>query len=78
MPLPVTRDYMTSTAILDRQVVDIPHAENVPAELAIGARNFLATGYRAMTVMPMLRGDLAIGTLSVLRPVPGPLSRQAD
>jgi GAF domain-containing protein len=54
--------------------VDIPDAENVPAELAVGARNFLATGYRAMTAMPMLRGDLAIGTLSVLRPVPGPLS----
>ena len=74
MPLPLTRDYITSTAILDRRVVDIPDAENVPAELAVGARNFLATGYRAMTAMPMLRGDLAIGTLSVLRPVPGPLS----
>jgi signal transduction histidine kinase len=72
--LPLTRDYITSTAILDRRVVDIPDAENVPAELAVGARNFLATGYRAMTAMPMLRGDLAIGTLSVLRPVPGPLS----
>ena len=74
MPLPLTRDYITSTAILDRRVVDIPDAEDVPAELAVGARNFLATGYRAMTAMPMLRGDLAIGTLSVLRPVPGPLS----
>ena len=74
MPLLLTRDYITSTAILDRRVVDIPDAENVPAELAVGARNFLATGYRAMTAMPMLRGDLAIGTLSVLRPVPGPLS----
>src|SRR6516164_9497348 len=65
---------MTSTAILDRRIVDISDAENVPAELALGARNFLASGYRAMTAMPMLRGDVAIGTLSVLRLVPGPLS----
>jgi signal transduction histidine kinase len=59
--------------------VDISDAENVPAELAIGARNLLATGYRAMTVMPMLRGDVAIGTLSVLRLASGPLSdKQLD
>jgi signal transduction histidine kinase/CheY-like chemotaxis protein len=59
--------------------VDIADAENVPAELAIGARNFLATGYRAQTVMPMMRGDVAIGTLSVLRLAPGPLSdKQLD
>jgi two-component system, NtrC family, sensor kinase len=73
-PFPLTREYMTSSAILDRRLLDIPDAENVPAELAVGARNFLATGYRAITAMPMLRGDTAIGTLSVLRLVPGPLS----
>jgi signal transduction histidine kinase len=79
MPFPLTREYITSTAILDRRVVDISDAENVPAELAIGARNLLATGYRAMTVMPMLRGDVAIGTLSVLRLASGPLSdKQLD
>jgi GAF domain-containing protein/CheY-like chemotaxis protein len=74
MPLPLTREYIASTAILDRRAVDISDAENVPPELAVGAGNFLATGYRAMTAMPMLRGDVAIGTLSVLRPLPGPLS----
>jgi hypothetical protein len=44
MPFPLTHDYITSTAILDRRLVDIPDAESVPHELA-GARNFLATGY---------------------------------
>jgi len=79
MPFPLTREYITSTAILDRRLVDISDAQNVPAELATGARNFLATGYRAQTVMPMLRGDVAIGTLSVLRRAPGPLSaKQLD
>ena len=70
----LTREYMHSAAILDRRVVDIPDAENAPAELAAGTRNFLATGYRAVTIMPMMRGDVAIGALSVARHAPGPAS----
>jgi two-component system, NtrC family, sensor kinase len=73
-PIPLTREYMHSTAILDRRVIDIPDAEHVPAELTAGARNFLATGYRAITITPMMRGDVAIGALSVIRPAPGQLS----
>src|SRR5262245_59115486 len=73
-PFPLTREYMHSTAILDRRIVDIPDVENAPAELAAGARNFLASGYRAVTIMPMIRGDAAIGALSVARGAPGPLS----
>jgi two-component system NtrC family sensor kinase len=74
LPIPLTHEYMTSTAILDRRIVDIPDVENPPAELAAGARNFLATGYRANTTMPMMRGDVAIGALTVARRSPGPLS----
>jgi GAF domain-containing protein/CheY-like chemotaxis protein len=73
-PIPLTREYMNSTAILDRRIVDIPDAENAPAELAAGARNFLASGNRAVTIMPMMRGDAAIGSLSVTRRAPGPLT----
>ena len=64
-PFPLTREYMHSTAILGGRIVDIPDVENAPAELAVGARNFAATGYRAVTIMPMTRGDVAIGALSV-------------
>jgi len=74
LPIPRTREYMHSAAILDARIVDIPDAQNPPAELAAGARNFLATGYRAVTIMPMVRGDFAIGALSVARVSPGPLS----
>src|SRR4029450_13132780 len=74
VPIPVPREYMTSTAILDRRIVDVPDVENPPPELAAGARNFLATGYRANTTMPMMRGDVAIGALTVARRTPGPLS----
>src|SRR6516162_6581454 len=74
MPLPLTREFITSTAILDRREIDLPDAREAPAELAAGARNFLASGYRAMTVMPMMRGEAAIGTVNVIRRWPGPLS----
>jgi len=69
-PIPLTREYMTSTAVLDRRIVDIPDAENASTELVAGARNFLASGNRAITIMPMMRGDAAIGALSVTRRTP--------
>src|SRR5262249_14140742 len=78
-PVPLTREYMHSLAILDARVVDIPDAENGPPELASGSRNFLATGNRAITIMPMMRGETPIGTISVVRLAPGPLSdKQLD
>jgi GAF domain-containing protein len=73
-PVPLTRDYMNGVAILDGRVVDVPDAENAPPELAIGARHFLATGNRAVTIMPMMRGQTPIGALQVVRAAPGPLS----
>ena len=73
-PYPLTRKYMHGRAILDCRVVDVPDVEQAPAELAVGARNFLSSGYRAITIMPMIRGDAAIGALSVVRLAPGPLS----
>jgi GAF domain-containing protein len=73
-PIPLVREHMNGIAILDRRVVDIPDARNGPPELAVGTSNFLKSGYRATTIMPMLRGDVAIGALSVVRVVPGPIS----
>ena len=73
-PFPISREYMHSAAILDRKLIDIPDVENAPEEFAVGARNFLSSGYRAATMVPMMRGDLAIGVLSVVRVATGPLS----
>jgi GAF domain-containing protein len=75
-PIPLGREHMNGIAILDRRVVDIPDAENGPPELAVGTSNFLKSGYRATTIMPMLRSDVAIGALSVVRVVPGPISEK--
>ena len=72
-PFPLNREYMHGAAILDRRVVDIPDAQRAGGEFAPGLRNFLASGYRAATIMPMIRGDAAIGAISVLRKLPGPL-----
>jgi GAF domain-containing protein len=73
-PIPLTREYMNGIAILDHRIVDLPDVENAPSDLATGARNFLASGYRAVTIMPMIRDDVAIGALAVARLGTGPLS----
>jgi two-component system, NtrC family, sensor kinase len=73
-PFPLTREYMHSVAILDRKILDIPNVEKAPAEMEVGRKNFLGSGYRAATFMPLIRGDTAIGALSVVRVDTGSLS----
>jgi hypothetical protein len=77
-PVSLTREYMHAIAILDRRTIDIPDAREAPPELATGAQYFLTTGYRAITIMPMMCGGDAIGALSVVRSAPGALSTFAD
>ena len=72
-PFPLTREYMHSVAILDRKMLDIPNVENAPAEMEVGRKNFLGSGYRAATFMPLMQDQTAIGALSVVRVNPGPL-----
>ena len=71
---PLARNYMHGAALLDRRIVDIPDVADAPTEFIAGGQNFLTSGNRAITIMPMMRGDEAIGLLSVVRLVPGPLS----
>jgi len=59
---------------LDRKVVDLPDVANASDWPTPGKQNFLATGYKAITIVPMMRGDAAIGALSVVRRALGPLS----
>jgi len=73
-PMPLSHEFITGTAILDRHEIDLADAHEPPKELTVGAQNLLAGGYRAMTVMPMMRGDETIGALNVIRRYPGPLS----
>jgi two-component system, NtrC family, sensor kinase len=73
-PFPLTREYMHSVAILDRKMLDLPDVEKAPGEMEVGRKNFLGSGYRAATFMPLMRGDTAIGALSVVRVDTGSLS----
>lgn len=73
-PFPLTLDYMHGVVILEGRVVDIPDVASSPDQDSAGAKNFLASGYRAVTMMPLLREGKAIGVLSIVRLAPGPLS----
>ena len=75
-PFPLTREYMHGISILDRRIVDVPDVRDAPPDLRAGGKLFLQSGYRAITIMPMLRGDEAIGALSVVRMAPGLLSEK--
>lgn len=75
-PVPLTREYMHGVVILEERELDIPDVANAPNKDTVGSKKFLATGYRAVTMMPMLRDGKAIGVLSVVRLNPGPLSDQ--
>jgi signal transduction histidine kinase len=75
-PFPLTREYMHSVAILDRKMLDIPDVEKAPAEMEVGRKNFLGSGYRAATFVPLMRGDIAVGALSVVRVDTGSLSKK--
>jgi signal transduction histidine kinase len=73
-PFPLTREYMHGVAILDCRMVDMPDVEKMDERFAAGKRNFAASGYRAMTVVPMIKDGAAIGTIAVVRDAAGPLS----
>src|SRR5262249_21472274 len=66
-PSPVTRDYMHGRAVLECRMVEMPDAAQEQDQFVQGRKNFLQTGYRAMTVVPMVREGAAIGTISVVR-----------
>jgi GAF domain-containing protein/CheY-like chemotaxis protein len=76
-PNPLSRKFMHGAAILDRGIVDVPDAQahlDANGPFAAGCKVFLTSPYRALTIMPMVRGDTAIGAISVARPMTGPLS----
>jgi signal transduction histidine kinase len=73
-PIPLSREYMHGISILDCRIIDIPDGRDAPPEFAIGSSNFLTTGYSAITIVPMLKENAAIGALSIVRTAPGPLT----
>jgi len=73
-PIPLDRAYMHSAAILNGRMIDVPDATVMDGHFDVGKQNFLATGNRAITIVPMMREGAATGTISVVREKPGALS----
>lgn len=75
-PAPLRRDTMHGYVLLEAKIVDVPDVAEVAEQFSAGAGNFLASGYRAVTMMPIVLGDAVLGVLSVLRLQPSPLSKE--
>ena len=76
-PFPLSREYMHGSAIIDHTLIDVPDVLNPPdTRWAAGIANFANSGYRAVTVTPMMRGDTAIGAVSLVRVAPGQLTEK--
>ncbi|HEX2541368.1 MAG TPA: GAF domain-containing protein [Caldimonas sp.] len=73
-PFPLSRDYIHGAALLDCKVVDIADVLEAGGQYEAGKRNMAPSGYRAITVVPMVREGAAIGGIAVVRTAPGPLA----
>jgi GAF domain-containing protein len=59
------------TAIRDRALVNISQAQTDPRLREVARSIAHAAGYQSMAVVPMVRHDMAVGTISVTRREPG-------
>jgi signal transduction histidine kinase len=73
-PFPLSREYIHGAAILDCRVVDVADVLVMGGQFEAGKRNLAPSGYRAMTVVPLVREGVAIGAIAVVRMAPGTLS----
>jgi GAF domain-containing protein/CheY-like chemotaxis protein len=73
-PFPLDRAYIHGAALLDCRVVDVPDLQERGGQFEVGKRHVAPSGYRAMTVVPMVRDHVAIGAIAVVRTMPGPLT----
>ncbi|MGZ8260215.1 MAG: GAF domain-containing protein, partial [Caldimonas sp.] len=75
-PFPLDRSYIHGAAMLDCRVVDVADVLQEGGQFEAGKRNLEPAGYRAMTVVPMVRDGVAVGAIAVVRVEPGPLSAE--
>jgi len=76
-PAPVKPDTMHGFVILEGAIVDVPDVAKPSDQFSEGAKNnFLASGYRAVTMMPISMDDAAVGVLAVLRMTTGHLTSE--
>src|SRR3989441_5654596 len=67
---PILRTYMAGRAVIDRQAIHVPDIELEQGEFPDAMRG----GVRTVLAMPLLREDVAVGVIHVLRAEVRPLS----
>lgn len=75
-PAPLHRKTMHGFVILEGEIVDVPDVAKELDRFSVGANNFLASGYRAVTMLPISHGEATVGALAVLRLATGPLTAE--
>ncbi|MGI9370395.1 MAG: adenylate/guanylate cyclase domain-containing protein [Ruegeria sp.] len=73
-PAPLHPETIHGYVILNGKAIDLPDVADAQDRFSMGAGNFLASGYRAVTMMPMGQGDTTVGALAVLRWTSGKLT----
>ncbi len=73
-PAPLHPETIHGHVILNGKAIDLPDVAEAQDRFSMGAGNFLASGYRAVTMMPMAQGDTTVGALAVLRWASGKLT----
>lgn len=75
-PAPLHPETIHGFVILKGRTVDLPDVASAQDQFRVGAGNFLASGYRAVTMMPVSHGDDTVGALAMLRLATGQLSAE--
>lgn len=75
-PAPLHPETIHGYVILNGRTVDLPDVAAAQDQFQRGTRNFLASGYRAVTMMPISRASNTVGALAVLRFTPGELTTE--
>ena len=78
-PAPLHPETIHGHVILTGEAIDLPDVAAAEGQFRIGAGNFLASGFRAVTMVPISQGGQTVGALAVLRHAIGKLqSEQFD
>ncbi|MBD3664380.1 GAF domain-containing protein [Sulfitobacter sp. TSTF-M16] len=75
-PAPLHPETIHGHVILEGKALDLPDVAAVQDRFRIGAGNFLASGFRAVTMTPISQGGQTVGALSVLRHSTGSLDKE--
>jgi GAF domain-containing protein len=73
---PISRDWVTGRAVVDRALVHVPDLQAAEAEFPEGAAYARQLGHRTTLAMPLLREGIAIGAILIRRMDVRPLTEK--